>query len=69
LQSIHCNEAFELMKPAPTDHSRFNIVRQTRVDTDLDRRIDSWRREQAVIPGMAEAMRLLMAKGLESDRA
>jgi hypothetical protein len=57
------------MKPAPTDHSRHNIVRQTRINADLDRRIDAWRREQAEIPGMAEAMRLLMAKGLEADAA
>jgi hypothetical protein len=42
---------------------------QSRVDPETNRRIDAWRRRQEKIPGLAEALRQLVAKGLESEHA
>ena len=37
-------------------------------EEDLDRLIDDWRRRQPSIPSRAQAVRLLVRKGLDSER-
>jgi hypothetical protein len=39
------------------------------VSPDLIRAIDDWRRTQPAIPTRAEAARLLIARGIEADKA
>jgi hypothetical protein len=45
-----------------------NIPLNTRGDESLCRRIDDWRRAQKTIPSRADAMRVLMERGLDAER-
>jgi hypothetical protein len=41
---------------------------QGRVGDEIKKRFDDWRRRQAEIPNISDALRVLLARGLDAER-